>query len=968
MEKRVPLPKPAVPKGLVLVGKGPPLIKAKDAGAGGPPGGPPGAKLALHGKGPPPGKTAPPKQGPPLGAAGGEAVSKPPLPGAPPSGPLSKGGPSSPPEPSVGNTVKTPAVLPKPPLAKPPLPGQKAAPPAAPQAPSAAKGSPEGSPPAPLSTKPPLGPPASLPKKPTASIPSKSAAATPAAKPTASPPAPPLASKDAKALPGPPASKTGQQTVSGNAATPAAAEAPKPPGGGLTPPSGKQTPPAAPKPGAGPPGGQAAVQAPTPPVKPAGADGKTIPPKGGPPLGVKGGSPPPTGAAGGAEGGLKPPVSSPLQTKSETPSAPGSIRMTPPSGKDAGPRPEEASSLDEFGRQRGSVGDLAPRSELAHDLLGRSIPVFDKAGNFVAYASGPPPALSRIDPSTRVAVAVAAAAAAAAATAAAAAAAVSRVLADRKPQVRDSMKGHGERGAGGFDPGLMGGVNVPGGIPGFFMAVPPWPAPTPMPIDQLAGWGGSPPTAFGYPPPQPYVSPYAAFPPQPVGGYPPGCLDGSQAMHAPPNYGGVQQLAQQPPPLEETRLRASEKKVRGEPKSTRRSSGQPADAAASVKGGKESRRRSSALPQFESGRARGYVMSRGDEEVGNSRWSAVERHLNNIRGGYGEASRPPEEADNPPRTPSARARHRSSGARDEVYSGFRPYYIRDKKPYVEEVIPRHFVSFSRSGDPLEASGGKPVLPRRSNLIARPKDRTWDRWGTTGLTAPRRRAYQSLSELASCFSNLEPQDQDDVISLLLLCRNVVAAAPARVAAVFLALLLMFCSTSALLLSAVAATVVHVDAVLLPDGVFSSPMSMLEQRVEKQHVVIDMLEHDLSEAQKILKFPPEWRSLENVDLAGMVPSDTPFQATAATPLYVKSATYLPANVPEEPGANFGVGVKTSGPTTGQAPPSQASPAAKAKVASPAPATAAPAAEGPKKLPAGMKPKAPLLGVKKPTFKKM
>lgn len=42
------------------------------------------------------------------------------------------------------------------------------------------------------------------------------------------------------------------------------------------------------------------------------------------------------------------------------------------------------------------------------------------------------------------------------------------------------------------------------------------------------------------------------------------------------------------------------------------------------------------------------------------------------------------------------------------------------------------------------------------------------------------------------------------------------------------------------------------------------------MEKQHVVIDMLEHDLSEAQKVLKFPPEWRTLEGVDLAGMVPS--------------------------------------------------------------------------------------------------
>lgn len=43
----------------------------------------------------------------------------------------------------------------------------------------------------------------------------------------------------------------------------------------------------------------------------------------------------------------------------------------------------------------------------------------------------------------------------------------------------------------------------------------------------------------------------------------------------------------------------------------------------------------------------------------------------------------------------------------------------------------------RSGEPQEVSGGYPVLPRKSALLSRPKERTWDRWGTTGLTAPRK---------------------------------------------------------------------------------------------------------------------------------------------------------------------------------------------------------------------------------------
>lgn len=103
---------------------------------------------------------------------------------------------------------------------------------------------------------------------------------------------------------------------------------------------------------------------------------------------------------------------------------------------------------------------------------------------------------------------------------------------------------------------------------------------------------------------------------------------------------------------------------------------------------------------------------------------------------------------------------------------------------------------------------------------------------------------------------------------------------------------------------------------------------------------------------------------------MPADTPFQATAATPLYVKNSTFLPVNVPDEPNANFGVGV----PLTGKG---KATPASRPSPAKPAGAAAAPGAtpnaspagaEAPKKPPAGVKVKAPALGVKKPVFKKM
>ena len=71
--------------------------------------------------------------------------------------------------------------------------------------------------------------------------------------------------------------------------------------------------------------------------------------------------------------------------------------------------------------------------------------------------------------------------------------------------------------ARGVDYGALGGLSVPGGVPGFFLSVPPWPAPTPVPMDQAAGWGAYNQFA-GHPVPQ--ISPYAAFPPQAVSQFP----------------------------------------------------------------------------------------------------------------------------------------------------------------------------------------------------------------------------------------------------------------------------------------------------------------------------------------------------------------------------------------------------------------------------------------------------------------
>ncbi|EEA06740.1 uncharacterized protein CMU_014160 [Cryptosporidium muris RN66] len=102
----------------------------------------------------------------------------------------------------------------------------------------------------------------------------------------------------------------------------------------------------------------------------------------------------------------------------------------------------------------------------------------------------------------------------------------------------------------------------------------------------------------------------------------------------------------------------------------------------------------------------------------------------------------------------------------------------------------------------------------------------------GLITPRRRPYSSLSEMAAYFANIEPQDQSDVISMLLACRK------------------------------------------------------LEKQIEEQQLVMQMLEHDLREAQSALRFPPEWRMLQKVDVVGPTPGDTGQLPPTSDPLYAQN----------------------------------------------------------------------------------
>eukprot|EP00918_Siedleckia_nematoides_P040176 GHVU01087210.1.p2 GENE.GHVU01087210.1~~GHVU01087210.1.p2 ORF type:complete len:239 (-),score=51.34 GHVU01087210.1:239-955(-) len=100
----------------------------------------------------------------------------------------------------------------------------------------------------------------------------------------------------------------------------------------------------------------------------------------------------------------------------------------------------------------------------------------------------------------------------------------------------------------------------------------------------------------------------------------------------------------------------------------------------------------------------------------------------------------------------------------------------------------------------------------------------------------RTPFKSMTDMAAYFSGLQPDDQTDLISLLLSCRK------------------------------------------------------LEKQLDEQQVVIDMLEHDLRQAQETLRFPPEWKDLEVLDLSGLTTKDKAELPPSDLPLFLKGRVLL------------------------------------------------------------------------------
>ncbi|CDJ30781.1 uncharacterized protein EMH_0046350 [Eimeria mitis] len=332
-----------------LVGKGP------LATSGPPKGPPPGAKIAIKGSGPPPGKVALPK--PPL--AGPAAATTPGSPAKASTGPGSGVLPSKPPlgAPAGG-------------LVKPALPLEKKVLPKLPAPPAGTKTA--DSPPKALPLKSPTSPtkatlekaPGAL-KQPAPGPPSPPGALKPAV------PKPPLsAAKGLTSVPPDPPVKDG--TANGISKAAKAAPSPNPstaskgpPGTSLAPPNKPSGLPSSPK---GPPDSPSIGKVPTALAAPAkeslGPTSSIATNK----------TPGPSPATAAPSAGLASTSSKLIHPSEAKPGKPANAGDGSEALSNVG-----SPGVDEFGRQRGSVGDLAPRSEITHDLLGNVIPVFDKA-------------------------------------------------------------------------------------------------------------------------------------------------------------------------------------------------------------------------------------------------------------------------------------------------------------------------------------------------------------------------------------------------------------------------------------------------------------------------------------------------------------------------------------------------------------------------------------------------------------
>ncbi|GFE54306.1 hypothetical protein BaOVIS_017100 [Babesia ovis] len=201
------------------------------------------------------------------------------------------------------------------------------------------------------------------------------------------------------------------------------------------------------------------------------------------------------------------------------------------------------------------------------------------------------------------------------------------------------------------------------------------------------------------------------------------------------------------------------------------------------------------------------------DTVGASPWLAIERRINEIRAMAA--------LDASPRSP--RSPRKKKEATTSIYGNYDTRYEKSGDWKKESTQP---LSYGMLHNLQKQRGSE----QRSNPAR-------DRWSfVDGFLKPRRKPFASMSELSRYFSNIKPNDQSELLKLLLACRS------------------------------------------------------LEKVIEEQHSVLDMLDHDLREAREMLRLPEHLRGISTKKLLGAAPPEEPFYPTSDIPLFIKGRVSL------------------------------------------------------------------------------
>ncbi|CRG93400.1 conserved Plasmodium protein, unknown function [Plasmodium gallinaceum] len=168
---------------------------------------------------------------------------------------------------------------------------------------------------------------------------------------------------------------------------------------------------------------------------------------------------------------------------------------------------------------------------------------------------------------------------------------------------------------------------------------------------------------------------------------------------------------------------------------------------------------------------------------------------------------------------------------DNLYKNYKIEYLKEKLKWANEYLKK-----KKKNEELSNSNSITYNPLRKKHIERLDD-------IAHLFLPKNKKYQNLFDLAMNISKISNDDKNDIINILLSCRE------------------------------------------------------LEKLIEEQHCILDMLDNDLKEVNASLKLPSNWDNFENFELLqeNILNSEENGLSLNNTPLFIKGkVSLIPKNL--------------------------------------------------------------------------